>query len=472
MFNRDNSIDALRGFAILTMILSGSIAYSDAMPAWMFHAQVPPPLHKFNPAIPGITWVDLVFPFFLFSMGAAIPLALKKHIEQQKSFLHIAVLALKRMLLLTFFALFTNHMKAWVINTNPGVQEQLLSLLAFILLFFQFYENKKEKYKWVFLILKIASFITAVLLLWKLPFWNSKGFDFYKSDIIIMLLGNMAFFATIIYYFTKENQLLRLGLLAFVMGVFLSAKEPTNSWTKELFNFNHIGILKFDWMYKFYFLKYLFIVLPGTLAGDWILQNSSTDKKIQHKEISSLLENVIAALCLLLIAINLYCLFTRHLLLNFILTALVCLLLFVITMPTSKDFLLKKLTNTGTYFLLLGLVFEAYEGGIKKDVSTYSYYFVTVGLAFLLLTAFNILDRSKICSFITKYLSLNGKNPMVAYVAGNLVVLPILSLTTTKTYWDAMNQNFLMGCLKGILFTSIVSVITIFFVKKKWFWKT
>lgn len=74
---RDTSIDALRGFAILTMILSGSIAYGDVLPAWMFHAQVPPPLHKFNATIPGITWVDLVFPFFLFSMGAAMPLALK-----------------------------------------------------------------------------------------------------------------------------------------------------------------------------------------------------------------------------------------------------------------------------------------------------------------------------------------------------------------------------------------------------------
>lgn len=29
----------------------------------MSHAQTPPPDHIFNPEIPGITWVDLVFPF-------------------------------------------------------------------------------------------------------------------------------------------------------------------------------------------------------------------------------------------------------------------------------------------------------------------------------------------------------------------------------------------------------------------------
>jgi hypothetical protein len=61
---------------------------------------------------------------------------------------------------------------------------------------------------------------------------------------------------------------------------------------------------------------------------------------------------------------------------------------------------------------------------------------------------------------------------MVAYVAGNLILLPLLSLTQTKVYWDSMNQNFLMGLMKGVVFTGVVSLITIFAVKKKWFWKT
>ena len=78
MKERFLQLDALRGCAIFTMILSGSIAYGPALPGWMFHAQVPPPTHQFNPLLPGITWVDLVFPFFLFCMGAAIPIALLK----------------------------------------------------------------------------------------------------------------------------------------------------------------------------------------------------------------------------------------------------------------------------------------------------------------------------------------------------------------------------------------------------------
>ena len=72
---RAHSLDALRGYAIMTMILAATEAFG-ILPAWMYHAQEPPPTHVFNPHIYGITWVDLIFPFFLFSMGAAIPLSL------------------------------------------------------------------------------------------------------------------------------------------------------------------------------------------------------------------------------------------------------------------------------------------------------------------------------------------------------------------------------------------------------------
>ena len=471
--NRNESLDALRGFAILTMVLSGTIAFGNVLPAWMFHAQVPPPLHKFDPSIPGITWVDLVFPFFLFSMGAAIPLSLKKHIENKKGFLFVLWMALKRFLLLAFFALFTQHMKAWVIAETPTTTEHLLSLLAFVLLFFQFYENKNEKLKIVFLITKLVSFATALFLLWKLPFWSGKGFDFYKSDIIILVLANMALFGTVIYYFTAEKTLLRIGLLPFMMAVFLAAKEPANGWAKELFNFNHIGAFQFDWLYKFYFLKYLFIIIPGTLAGEMMMKEMKNDKlEMKNEKVNASTENLLLLISVVLVIVNLYGLFTRILFANLMISAALCVTTLYLLRQTVKENLYKQVSNAGMYLLLLGLFFEAYEGGIKKDSSTYSYYFVTSGLAFFTLIAFSVMAKRSFLSSVSTYLSLNGKNPMVAYVAGNLVLLPLLQLTQTKTYWDAMNQNFFIGLMKGVLFTGVVSLITIFFVKRKWFWKT
>lgn len=466
MIKRNESLDALRGFAVLAMIMSGTIAFGDVLPTWMYHAQVPPPEHKFDPSIPGITWVDLVFPFFLFSMGAAIPLALKKHIEAGRSFWFVSGIAAKRFLLLVFFALFTQHMKAWVIAEQPGAKEHYLSLLAFVLLFFQFYENKKEKYKKVFAGIKIVAFAAALFLLWELPFHGGKGFDLYKSDIIIMVLANMALFGTIIYYLTYKRPLLRVALLPFIMAVFLAAKEPGDGWAKVLFNFNRIDDFKFDWLYKFYFLKYLFIVVPGTIAGEWMM-NKRRDAQINRQT-----ESYVALLALLLIVLNLYGLFTRMLVANLLVSAALCGSAIYFLKRETGENLYKNLVNAGTYLLFLGLFFEAYEGGIKKDSSTYSYYFVTAGLAFFSLICFSVMAKRKFFSFASNYLSINGKNPMVAYVTGNLLVFPLLSLTYIKPYWDTMNQNAMMGLMKGVLLTGLVSLVTVLFVRKGWFWKS
>ena len=73
---RASSLDALRGYAILTMVLSGSVAWG-VLPGWMYNAQVGPRSNfVFDGSIYGITWVDLVFPFFLFAMGAAFPFSI------------------------------------------------------------------------------------------------------------------------------------------------------------------------------------------------------------------------------------------------------------------------------------------------------------------------------------------------------------------------------------------------------------
>ena len=105
MNNRASSLDVLRGYAIITMVLSGTIAFG-VLPGWMYHAQTPPPSHAFNPQNFGITWVDLVFPFFLFSMGAAFPFSLGRKIEKGVSKLVLVKDSVLRGLQLVFFAIF------------------------------------------------------------------------------------------------------------------------------------------------------------------------------------------------------------------------------------------------------------------------------------------------------------------------------------------------------------------------------
>lgn len=63
------SLDAFRGFIILAMIWVNYIAGMPGSPAWLQHT---------GPQADGITVPDLVFPGFLFIVGVAIPLALRR----------------------------------------------------------------------------------------------------------------------------------------------------------------------------------------------------------------------------------------------------------------------------------------------------------------------------------------------------------------------------------------------------------
>lgn len=462
MKTRLTSLDALRGIAILAMVLSSSIAFGPGMPAWMFHAQVPPPNHVFNPTLPGITWVDLVFPFFLFSMGAAFPLALAKK-SNEEPFYKILIHLLQRFVLLVFFAIFTFHARAWVMASEPKISEHILSILGFIILFLIYSNWQNFLSKTYSNILKWLGIALAVAFLCFYPF-ASGSFKLSQSDIIIIVLANMSLFGALAWYFTRNNILFRIGILPFVMAVFLLAKEPGN-WNHILFNFSPA-----TWLYKFYYLKYLFIIIPGTIAGDWLLEKTKQPTLSTEKNKATL---AIAILCLALIFVNLWGLFVRELVANLFLNIIIAgILFYLINKQKSLAGFYKKLLSAGLYLLFLGLFFEAYEGGIKKDFSTYSYYFVTSGLAFLTLLSLILIEEQGYFKSTLKFFADNGKNPMIAYTAGNLLLIPLLQITGLIKYLDLLHGSLGQGLLRGLIFTGIVSLITIIFTRAKLFWKT
>ena len=150
---RIQSIDLLRGIAILGMALSGLIP--DSLPWWMYHAQTPPPTREFNPAVSGITWVDLVFPFFLFSMGAAIPLSMQRDINHgDKSNKHsaetptVTIIAklLKRWGMLALFAILSQHLRLYTLKSSPTQLSAIVSLLGFAFIITTFIRIPNRKW--------------------------------------------------------------------------------------------------------------------------------------------------------------------------------------------------------------------------------------------------------------------------------------------------------------------------------------
>ena len=115
------------------------------------------------------------------------------------------------------------------------------------------------------------------------------------------------------------------------------------------------------WMYQFSYLKYLFIVIPGSIAGEYLQEwlyskNTVTinDNKDEHKRIPWILLLTIG-----LIVLNLYGLYMRYLLLNLAGTiAILCILYILLQVEGKNTGYWYKLFKAGTYLILLGLALK------------------------------------------------------------------------------------------------------------------
>jgi hypothetical protein len=157
--------------------------------------------------------------------------------------------------------------------------------------------------------------------------------------------------------------------------------------------------------------------------------------------------------------------------------------------PSNQhEALLRDLVVWGTYFLILGYFFEPMEGGIKKDHSYMSYYFVTSGLAIYLLVALIIWIDLMRHVWAFGVLIANGQNPMVAYIGIRTILAPmvgmailpfgateearLVSLNTWVKGWSWMVGSPWNQALWALVSTLMLAVIVWGITKAKLIWRT
>ncbi len=467
MNQRAGSLDALRGYAIVTMVLSGAVA-SGVLPGWMHHAQVGPRSDfVFDPTVYGITWVDLVFPFFIFAMGAAFPFSLGGKYEKGTPVWRLVWDSLKRGAKLTFFAIFIQHMYPWITASPQDAHSWWLALLAFALMFPMFMRWPWPMPVWVRQGTKWVAYGVGVALLLTVSYADGREFSLSFSNIIILVLANMAIFGSLAYLFTIGKPWVRVAILPFVMAVFLGSTTE-GSWVKEVMDFSPL-----PWLYRFYYLKYLFILIPGTLAGEYLKEWLASRSSEKRTPVEVRRTPFILLLSVGIIVFNLYGLYMRYLVLNLAGTVVLLTVLYaLLRMEGNNGKYWRRLFTAGAYLLMLGLFFEAYEGGIRKDPSTFSYYFVTAGLAFMAMMAFSIMCDIYQWRKLMLPLEMSGQNPMIAYVSTQLVVMPLLHLTGLADFLPYLQHSAWLGFLQGVLLTGLAVLLTMFFTRIKWFWRT
>lgn len=462
------AIDLLRALAIIGMVASGQMFWNTELPAFMFHAQVPPPTFVFNPDVAGITWVDLVFPFFLFSMGASMPLALRRREQKGEGVREVTVSALHRFVWLASFAIVLGNTRMGVLSATKPWVASLVTLGVWALFFAMFVRVPNlDRRKNAILNWCGFALLVGVTMLYK-PLFGVEV-SLYRSDVIILILASMALFGTLLWWATRNSTLVRVAIIGGV-ALLKMASSVDGSWCQWLWQQTPAV-----WLFRFEFLKYLCLVLSGTMAGDVIyraLKMGVTSERASDRR-SGWLTATLVVLLVAIIVVTMWGLFVREVATTVAVTLALCAVVGVVlaNLRTTEQPLLEALFALGVVLFIIGLVAEPMEGGIKKDHATVSYFFVTGGLASFVLTAALALEIR--FGVRLRALEACGANPMFAYTASGYLLTPILTLTSLSVVIDRVaNMGPWWAFGRGVLFALLVIAVTYPFTRKNYFWKS
>lgn len=458
------SIDILRGITIAGMVLCANIGYYSNLPAWMFHAQTPPPTYGFNPEVAGITWVDLVFPFFLFAMGAAFPFALRKRMERGESKLSIVGGLVKRWLILTVFALILGNAYSAGSAAQPEWAIQIFKIVLWVSLFLALVRVKApESATGLKKHLGAAVNLTGVALLVLLAVIFKKCFglelSLWTSDIIIMILAVMAIWGGVLWMLTKDN--IRLRWLVILL---IAAFKALDSYAPAALEFvpscSAIG-----WFFSWDWLQYLLIILPASVIGDMILNHSRSGEALVIDKQGA----IAGAVAFAAVVVQLWGLFTRNVLADFCISAALAAAFVALTWKNRN--LYSRVAWIGFALMLVGIALDPVDGGITKDYCNLSYLFTTGGMSALMTAVLLMLEMrfGVKCKFVAGV----GQNPMLAYTVTNFLIGPVLAMLgiLPALYGLSAGSQF-WGVMQGVIITFLMMLVTYLFTKMKLFWRS
>jgi predicted acyltransferase len=209
------SIDAFRGITILVMIFVNELAGIRDIPAWMKH------MPKDADAM---SFVDVVFPAFLFIVGMSIPFAINNRYVKGCSFMQVQQHILFRTLGLLTLGLFMVNAEGGYNEKAMGISINLWAILfylAVIMIWKVYYTSRK----WIVDAVRAIGFISLVLL--AIMYKGNDGEPISPRWWgILGLIGWAYFFSCIFYQLTKGNKYWLMLVIAGCIGFYAIGKMP------------------------------------------------------------------------------------------------------------------------------------------------------------------------------------------------------------------------------------------------------
>lgn len=214
---RIRSIDAFRGITILVMIFVNDVAGVSGIPLWMKH--MPADANA-------MTFVDVVFPAFLFIVGMSLPFAINNRLAKGDSFWKLQGHILWRTLGLLVLGVFMVNAEGGYNEKAMGMSIAVWSLLFYLcaILVWNVYRFKNKA--WAYLLRSIGA-IGLVFLAWEYCGEDGKQGLTPQWWGILGLIGWAYLFSCIIYQLLRGRILLLLLAIAICIAWYGISRSDT-----------------------------------------------------------------------------------------------------------------------------------------------------------------------------------------------------------------------------------------------------
>jgi heparan-alpha-glucosaminide N-acetyltransferase len=264
---RLTSLDAFRGFDILTMVFVNFIAGMPGIPFILRHAPT---------EMDAYTLTDLVFPGFLFMVGVSIPLALARRREAGQPAVQVLGHVLVRTLALLFLGVIMVNGERFS-AADTGLSRSLWYFLAYAAVFALWAVVPKGAgpgRRKLLLVLRIAA---AVLLLVLVALFRGKGEDgavtwFQHSWWgILGMIGWTYLAGCLIFLASRGNRVVLAGAVGFLTALYIGGRHGALDFLGPVNSVFGGGVGSI-------FGSHTAIVTAGMLAGTLFLPGSGLSK--------------------------------------------------------------------------------------------------------------------------------------------------------------------------------------------------
>jgi len=234
---RLSSLDAFRGLVILAMTLVNYLAGVKQIPAWAKHM----PQEQ-----EGYTFVDVVFPGFLFIVGVAIPLALHKRMARGESALGMVRRVLGRSASLLFVGVIMVNSSFYSAEAT-GVSKSLWFLLAMLAVVALWTVHpadapKAKRRVWLGLRILAGAGLAALLVVFRGK--NAGGEVVWLQHAwwgILGLIGWAYLVCCVAYLVFRGSSVALMGVLGLLIALYVGDKHGALDWLGRVHNFVGVG---------------------------------------------------------------------------------------------------------------------------------------------------------------------------------------------------------------------------------------